>query len=77
MQGGVADIYVQTALMVKAAAPWARLVFGAHDAQTWQVARERVVEFLAIYAPIVERQFVINGLKISFPAEYKPIREAA
>jgi DNA polymerase I-like protein with 3'-5' exonuclease and polymerase domains len=76
MQGGVADIYVQTVLMVKAAAPWARLVYGAHDAQKWQVPVARKLEFLAIYAPIVEREFVINGLRIRFPASYK-VKEAA
>ena len=76
MQGGVSDIYVETALLVKAAAPWARLVFGAHDSQWWQIAKERQLEFLALYAPIVERDININGTLVSFPAEYK-MREAA
>lgn len=76
MQGGVADIYITTALKVKQAAPWARLVFGAHDAHWWQVPIERRLEFLWIYAPIVEREFVINGQVVSFPADYK-FREAA
>ncbi len=75
MQGGVADIYVETALMVKAAAPWAWLVMGAHDAQWWQVPDQRRIEFLSIYAPIVTRMFEINGLPISFPADFK-IKEA-
>ena len=71
MQGGVADIYATTAILIKAAAPWARLVFGAHDAQTWQVPVEREIEFLMLAAPIVNRPFVINGRAISFPAEFK------
>ncbi len=71
MQGGVADIYSTTALLVKATAPWARLVFGAHDAQWWQVPISRRLEFLARYAPIVEREFTINGQQVSFPADYK------
>ncbi len=71
MQGGVADIYVQTALLVKRAAPWARLVFGAHDAMWWQVPVARRMEFLALYVPLVTREFTINGLRTSFPAEFK------
>ncbi len=71
MQGGVVDIYVTTALKVKAAAPWARLVLGAHDSHWWQVPVERRFEFLALYAPIVERDFTINGQTVSFPADYK------
>lgn len=71
MQGGVADIYKSTALLVKKAAPWARLVFGAHDSQWWQVPAGRCLEFLAVAAPIVERPFQINGHTVSFPADYK------
>lgn len=76
MQGGVADVYVTTALLIKRAAPWARLVFGAHDAQWWQVPVEREVEFLTVAAPIVERPFTVNGRVVRFPAEFKR-REAA
>jgi DNA polymerase I-like protein with 3'-5' exonuclease and polymerase domains len=76
MQGGVADIYIETALLVKKAAPWARLVFGAYDSHWWRVPVERRFEFILIYAPIVEREFVINGRRIAFPADYK-FREAA
>lgn len=75
MQGAVADIYVETALMIKAAAPWAWLVYGSHDAQWWQVPIPRRLEFEAILYPIVTRQFEINGLLISFPADFK-IKEA-
>jgi DNA polymerase I-like protein with 3'-5' exonuclease and polymerase domains len=71
MQGGVADIYSTTALAVKKAAPWARLVFGAHDSMWWQVPVARRLEFLLLYAPIVEREFTINGHVVSFPADYK------
>jgi hypothetical protein len=71
MQGGVSDIYVTTALLIKAAAPWARLVFGAHDAQTWQVAAEREAEFVGIAAPITNRVFRINGHDATFPATFK------
>lgn len=71
MQGGVADIYKSTALLVKKAAPWARLVFGAHDAQWWQTPVARRLEFLAVAAPIVEREFTINGQKVSFPCDWK------
>ncbi len=77
MQGGVADIYCTTALLVKAAAPWARLVFGAHDAQTWQVPEERAGEFIGIAAPIANRRHRVNGHDAIFPAEFKPLRLAA
>lgn len=76
MQGGVADIYSTTALLVKRAAPWARLVFGSHDAHWWQVPVSRRLEFLALYAPIVEREFTINNHLVIFPADYK-FKEAA
>lgn len=77
MQAGVSDIYIETALMVKRAAPWARMVFGAHDAQTWQVPAERDAEFRAIAEPIVHRPFRINGRDVIFPAEFKPTKHAA
>jgi DNA polymerase I-like protein with 3'-5' exonuclease and polymerase domains len=71
MQGGVADVYVETALLVKRAAPWARLVFGAYDSHWWSVPVAQEMEFLSLYVPIVEREFQINGQAVSFPAEYK------
>jgi DNA polymerase I-like protein with 3'-5' exonuclease and polymerase domains len=71
MQGGVSDIFITTALAVKRAAPWARLVFGAYDSHWWQVPAEREMAFLALYVPIVEREFVINGKAVRFPADYK------
>lgn len=77
MQGGVADIYISTAIKVKAKAPWARLMYGKFDSMWWQVPNERRVEFAAIYAPIVEREFDLgNGVRMAFPASFK-IREAA
>ena len=76
MQGGVADVYVTTALRVKAAAPWARLVFGAHDSQWWSVPVERRLEFMLLYAPIVERPFNVGGRVMVFPANYY-MKEAA
>lgn len=76
MQGGVAQIYYETCLLVKAAAPWARLVYGAHDSMWWSLPEERHLEFLMLYAPIVEREITINGHRESYPAEYK-LRKAA
>jgi DNA polymerase I-like protein with 3'-5' exonuclease and polymerase domains len=77
MQGAVADIYITTALLVKRAAPWARLVFGSHDSQWWQTPVERREEFRALYKPIVERLFRLRrDVEMSFPASYKE-REAA
>jgi DNA polymerase family A len=76
LQGGVADIYITTAVAVKARAPWARLMYGKFDSQWWQVPNERRLEFAAIYQPIVEREFNVNGLRIAFPASFK-VREAA
>jgi DNA polymerase I-like protein with 3'-5' exonuclease and polymerase domains len=77
MQGGVADIYCTTALLVKDACPWARLVFGAHDAQTWQVPEDRAGEFVAKAAPIANRRFRVNGHDAIFPAEFKALQLAA
>lgn len=71
MQGGVADIFIETALLIKKAAPWSRLVMGAYDSQFWQVPAEREVEFALLIAPIVSREFVINGHRVSFPADWK------
>jgi DNA polymerase I-like protein with 3'-5' exonuclease and polymerase domains len=71
MQGGVADVYITTALLVKRAAPWARLVFGAHDSMWWQVPIARKAEFVLLYVPIVTREFNVNGLAISYPASFK------
>jgi DNA polymerase I-like protein with 3'-5' exonuclease and polymerase domains len=71
MQGGVADIYITTALAVKEAAPWARLVYGAHDSQWWEMPGYRREEFEALYRPIVEREYVIRGRRVRFPADYK------
>jgi DNA polymerase-1 len=76
MQGGVSDIFITTALKIKQAAPWARLVFGAYDSQFWQVPVDRQTEFLGQAAPIVGRAFTINGHTVSFPADWK-LREAA
>lgn len=76
MQGGVSDIWIETAIEVKKAAPWAWLCFGAYDSMWWQVPNERRYEFLGIYAPIVTREFNVNGRQMSFPASYK-LREAA
>ena len=70
-QGGVADVYLLTALAVKRAAPWSRLVYGAHDAQTHQVPVERREEFRALIEPIVQREFCIAGRSVSFPATFK------
>lgn len=70
MQGGVADVYVTTAIEIAAAAPWARLVYGTHDAQKWQVPEERESEFLTLIKPIVERTFMIDNRPVNFPAEY-------
>jgi DNA polymerase I-like protein with 3'-5' exonuclease and polymerase domains len=76
MQGGVADIWITTALLVKQAMPWARLVFGAYDSMWWQIPEDRQIEFLGLYAPIVERPLMVNGHSVSFPADYK-FKEAA
>lgn len=75
LQGGVADIYLETALLIKRAAPWARLVMGAYDSQFWQVSESRETEFVLLAAPIVERDFTINGQRVYFPADWK-IRKA-
>lgn len=74
MQGGVADIWITTVLLVKAAAPWARLVYGAYDSMFWAMAAGRLGEFMGLYAPIVERPLMVNGRRMSFPASYK-VRE--
>lgn len=71
MQGGVADIWITTALLVKRAMPWSRLVFGAYDSMWWQVPKDRALEFMGAYAPIVEREFTVNGHRVSFPADWK------
>lgn len=80
MQGGVTDIYVTTALQVKAAAVAARipvrLVYGSFDSQFWQVPSEARLDFIGIYQPIVEREFVVNGRTVTFPADFK-LKEAA
>jgi DNA polymerase I-like protein with 3'-5' exonuclease and polymerase domains len=76
MQGGVADIWITTALLVKAAAPWARLLYGAYDSMWWVVPEAREAEFLGIYAPIVERELDVCGRRMSFPAAYKIRRPA-
>ena len=76
MQGGVADIYTTTALLVKRAAPWSRFVWGAHDSQHWQVPAERAAEFRALIEPSVQRVFRINGHDAVFPASWKE-RQAA
>ena len=76
MQGGVADIWIKTCLLVKAAAPWAGLVYGAYDSMWWDVPTAREAEFIGIYAPIVERTMDVCGRAMSFPASYK-IRRGA
>jgi len=82
LQGGTADIYTTTVLAVKAAAPWARLVFGSFDSMWWQVPVERRLEFAILYAPIVERPFFIRPLgaltatPVSFPASFKSLEAA-
>lgn len=77
LQGAVADIYITTALAVKAKAPWARLMYGKFDSQWWQVPNERRAEFAVLYPPIVEREYNLgNGVRMAFPASFK-VREAA
>lgn len=71
LQGGVADIYLETALLVHRAAPWARMIFGAFDSQWWQVPFDRELEFVGVMAPLVEREFEINGQTVTFPAKFK------
>ena len=76
-QGGVSDVYTSTAVAIKRAAPWARFVYGAHDAQTWQVPKDRAEEFRALIEPIVTREFDVHGVPTRFPAEFKAVRGAA
>jgi DNA polymerase I-like protein with 3'-5' exonuclease and polymerase domains len=76
MQGGVADIWIETAILVKRAAPWAGLVYGAYDSMWWDVPAAREGEFLGLYAPIVERTMDVCGRQMSFPAAYKMRRGA-
>lgn len=72
MQGGVADIYILTALAVKRACPWAWLVYGAHDSNWWGMPTERVPEFQEKYKPIVEQVWRISkNVEMSFPGSYK------
>lgn len=71
MQAGVADIYATTALEVKRAAPYARLVFGSYDSQWWQIPVARESEFTERYKPIVQRAFEIHGREAHFPASFK------
>jgi hypothetical protein len=37
----------------------------------WQIPEDRQIEFLGLYAPIVERPLMVNGHSVSFPADYK------
>jgi DNA polymerase I-like protein with 3'-5' exonuclease and polymerase domains len=71
MQGAVADVYIVTALAVKKAAPWARLVFGAYDSQWWQIKAGRELEFAAICGLIVEQEWAIGRHKSRLPADWK------
>jgi hypothetical protein len=83
LQGGTADIYATTALAVKAAAPYARLVYGSFDSMWWSVPVERRLEFTVAYAPLVERPFSIRALgatsavPVSFPASFKALEALA
>lgn len=72
MQGGVADIYILTALQVKKACPWARMVFGSHDSHYWDVPVEREAEFNETYRPIVTQTWQITkNVTMDFPASWK------
>lgn len=74
MQGGVADIYNTTRLMIHELCPWLEFVYGKHDAQWWQCPEDRVEEAWSIIKPLVEREFVINDMPISFAASFKERR---
>lgn len=71
MQGGVADIWIETCILVKKAIPWAVLVYGAYDSMWWEFESTREAEFLGEYVPIVEREIVVSDRPVSFPASYK------
>lgn len=71
MQGGVAWVYNSTRLAIHKAAPWAEFMYGKHDSQIWQVPTERADEFETLIRPIVQREFLVSGQSVSFPATFK------
>jgi DNA polymerase I-like protein with 3'-5' exonuclease and polymerase domains len=76
LQGGVADLYNTTLLLIRDAAPWLRLAHGRHDAQWWVCPEGREEEAWAIVKPIVTRTLDVHGRPMAFPASWKR-KEAA
>jgi uracil-DNA glycosylase family 4 len=73
MQGGAADILNLTIINICAKLPYATVVYTMHDAATIEVPAVYSMEAMAIIKAEVEREWDIEGIKVSIPAKFKPI----
>ena len=71
MQGAVSDIYNLTIVAIKEACPQARFVYGMHDSQWWEVPQTLWDQYKPIIKGLVERDWLINGQSVRFPASFK------
>ena len=71
MQAGVAHIYNTTRLLIHCVLAWLEFMYGKHDSQWWETPEDRVEEAWTFIKPIVQREFVIEGRRMNFPASFK------
>ena len=75
LQGGVADILNRTLIALKDALPAIRVVWTAHDAGVLGMPAGDLAENMPVIRRIVERMWIIGGREVTFPADYKIIKE--
>ena len=73
MQGGVADILNTTTIQIAKALPYATLVYTMHDAATWEVPADKVINASIVIDRIVTQEWSIGNLKVSIPAKMKEV----
>lgn len=74
MQGGVSDVLNLSTVAIKAALPYARLVYTMHDSAIWSVPSARELEAQPVMDAIVTQPYMINGREIRFPCTWKEPR---
>ena len=70
-QGGVADIFNLTVVEISETYPEYRFVYGMHDSQVWSVPSEQYEEAKSAIQKIAEKEWLINGQRVVFPASFK------
>jgi len=72
LQGGAADILNLTLISICSKLSYASVVYTMHDAATIEVPVHMLSEAMGIIKTEVEREWDVEGVKLSIPAKFKP-----